>query len=163
MQNLRNLSKFLQTFFLFQIYKIHNTLKIYTLKIYVRNLKMNTIFKTTARHGSIWYLGGGGLEFLSGPRIFFRTKSEQDYFFRRPFGPDNFFHNQKLHLWHIGFRDIYLCLIQAFATTSCLMHPSATTSYSNLRLSRQIHTRSSFATSTAVGTTRQLHSQLNTV
>ena len=34
---------------------------------------------------------GGGLEFLSGPRIFFRTKSEQDYFFRRPFGPYYFF------------------------------------------------------------------------
>ena len=46
---------------------------------------------------SIWY-SGGGFGFWSGPR-YFRTKSEQDYFFRRPFWPDYFFfHNQKLHL-----------------------------------------------------------------
>ena len=35
--------------------------------------------------------GGGGLGFMSGPEIFFRTISEQGYFFRHPFGPDYFF------------------------------------------------------------------------
>ena len=40
--------------------------------------------------------GGGGLGLRSGPEIFFRTISEQVYFFRRPFGPDYFFHNRKL-------------------------------------------------------------------
>ena len=94
------------------------------------------------RHGPFDIQGGGAWNFGPGREFFFQTKSERDYFFRRPFGPDYFFHNQKLHLWHIGFRDIYLCLIQAFATTSCLMHPFTTTSYSNLRLSRQIYTRS---------------------
>ena len=53
------------------------------------------------RHGRFDIQRGGG-----GARIF-RTKSEQDYFFRRTFGTDYFFHNQKLHLWHKGFRDIY--------------------------------------------------------
>ena len=43
--------------------------------------------------------GGGGLEFWSGPRYFFRIKSGQDYFFRRSFGSDYFFfHNRQLHL-----------------------------------------------------------------
>ena len=50
------------------------------------------------RHGPFDIQGGGGLGFWSGPRYFFQTKSEQDYFFRRPFGPDFFFHNKKLHL-----------------------------------------------------------------
>ena len=48
------------------------------------------------RHGPFDILGGGGLGFRSGPEFFFRTISEQGYFFRRPFGPDYFFHNQKL-------------------------------------------------------------------
>ena len=48
------------------------------------------------RHGLFDILGGGGLEFFSGPRNFFQTILEQDYFFRRPFGPDYFFYNQKL-------------------------------------------------------------------
>ena len=46
------------------------------------------------RHGPFDILGGLGL--MSGPEIFFRTISEQGYFFRRPFGPDYFFHNRKL-------------------------------------------------------------------
>ena len=43
------------------------------------------------------FRGGGSLGFWSGPR-YFQTKSEQDYFFRRSFRPDFFFHNKKLHL-----------------------------------------------------------------
>ena len=42
------------------------------------------------RHGPFDILGGG-LGFMSGPENFFRTISEQGYFFRRPFGPDYFF------------------------------------------------------------------------
>ena len=48
------------------------------------------------RHGPFDILGGGGLGLMSGPENFFRTISEQGYFFRRPFGPDYFFHNRKL-------------------------------------------------------------------
>ena len=34
---------------------------------------------------------GGGLGFLVRAKIFFQTKWEQDYFFRRPFGPDYYY------------------------------------------------------------------------
>ena len=115
------------------------------------------------RHGPFDIRGGGGgggaWNFGPGREIFFGAR----LLFALALRAGLFFHNHKLHLRHIGFRDIYLCLIQAIATTSCLMHPFATTSYSNLRLSRQIHTRSRVFATTAVGTTRQLHSQLNTV
>ena len=56
-----------------------------------------TLLSAIVRHGPFDILGGGGgLGFMSWPENFFRTISEQGYFFRRPLGPDYFFHNQKL-------------------------------------------------------------------
>ena len=80
-------------------------------------------FKLDIRHGPFHYQGGGGgLGFRSRPRYFFQTKSEQDFFFRRP---DFFFINKKLHLYNIGFRDYF-------------MHTSGFCD--NFMLSRQPHT-----------------------
>ena len=55
------------------------------------------VIQKAVRHGPFDIQGRGGLGFWSGPSNFFRTKSEQDYFFRRSFGPDYFFHNLRLH------------------------------------------------------------------
>ena len=53
------------------------------ISFYRRIIYIFVLYKIVLRHGpfDIQGGGGGGLEFLSGPRIFFRTKSEQDYFF----------------------------------------------------------------------------------
>ena len=70
------------------------------------------------RHGQ-FDIQGGGLGFWSGPKYFFKTKSEQDYFFCRPFGPVNFFFRTENYIYNIQAFATTLCLIQAFATTSC--------------------------------------------
>ena len=69
------------------------------------------------RHGPFDILGG--LEFFSGPRNFFRTILEQDYVFRRPFGPDFFLYPKAIIYMYMyrlsrqlmlnsGFRDNYM-------------------------------------------------------
>ena len=47
----------------------------------------------TIRHSPLDILGGAW-DLCLGRKFFFgQYPSEQGYFFRRPFGPDNFFHN----------------------------------------------------------------------
>ena len=44
--------------------------------------------------------GRGAWVFGSGPKYFFRTKSEQNDFFRRPFGPDYFFFLSESYIYN---------------------------------------------------------------
>ena len=114
---------------------------------------------------SIWYSGGGeGLGIFFRAKKFFRTILEQDYFFRRHFGPDYFFYNQKLWYTCIGFRD-NLCLIQAFATTTCLIQAFATTSCSIEAFATNSHSIQVFALTAQCSRNNQKasYSQLNTL
>ena len=60
---------------------------------------------------------------MSGPEFFFRTISEQGYFFRRPFGPDIFFITESFKAFATT-----SCLIVVFATTICLIQTFKTNS-----------------------------------
>ena len=83
---------------------------------------VTSLIQQQLRHGPFDIQGGGGLGFWSGPRYSVRTKSEQDYFFRRPFGPDYYFFYITKSLNYIIYAfatTLHVCLIQAFATTLC--------------------------------------------
>ena len=81
--------------------------------------------KIIVRHGPFDILGGGGLGLMSGPENFFRTISEQGYFFAGPSGRIIFFITEIYK--YRGFRDNFM-LIMVFATTMCLIQAFTTNS-----------------------------------
>ena len=116
-----------------------------------RQMKQMTSVKSQMDLGTVHLIfwgggGGGGLGFMSGPENFFRTISEQGYFFAGPSGRIIFFMTesykyrrfQTTSCFIVVFATI-ICLIQAFTTNSGLIHAFAEKGYKVYNVSDNDH------------------------